>query len=181
MEWDSDVYLFRDQRHAAGVAAAYSRPRLPRLPTDRIRRERACATRDETRALPLVVVAKLANALRLTALDDRADAEGLSPGMALTDARAIVPPLDVMAHDEDADRRLLAAIADWCERFTPLWRSTCRTGFSRHHRLRAFIRRRSGNAANAVQSCARAGNFAARQRLPVPRLPQARSRVARVK
>ncbi len=39
--------------------------------------------------------------------------------MALTDARAIVPRLDVVAHDEEADRRLLAALADWGERFTP--------------------------------------------------------------
>ena len=40
--------------------------------------------------------------------------------MALADARAMIPALDVIAADEAADRKLLERIADWCERFSPL-------------------------------------------------------------
>lgn len=70
--------------------------------------------------LPLVVVAKINNALQLTAVDERAARDGLHPGLPLTDARARVPALDVAEADVTADHALLAAIADWCERFTPL-------------------------------------------------------------
>ncbi len=39
--------------------------------------------------------------------------------MALADARAMLPRLAVKAANEPADRKLLEAIADWCDRFTP--------------------------------------------------------------
>ena len=40
--------------------------------------------------------------------------------MALADARAMYPKLPVVEADPEADRRLLEAIADWCDRYTPL-------------------------------------------------------------
>lgn len=40
--------------------------------------------------------------------------------MGLADARAMHPDLDVEEADESADRRLLEALADWCDRYTPL-------------------------------------------------------------
>ena len=89
---------------------------LPRLPTDRLQR-RASAPRGEK---PLVVVAKVDNALRLTAVDRRAARLNLAAGMMLADARAMIPALEVAEADEDADRTLLEAIADWCDRYTPL-------------------------------------------------------------
>ncbi len=89
---------------------------LPRLPTDRLQR-RAQPSGDKK---PLVIAAKTDNALRLSAVDARAAKLGLSPGMALADARAMIPALDVIAADEAADRKLLERIADWCERFSPL-------------------------------------------------------------
>lgn len=58
--------------------------------------------------------------MRLTALDEAAIANGLYRGQALTDARAILPELDCISEDGSADRRLLSAIADWCDRYTPL-------------------------------------------------------------
>ncbi len=58
--------------------------------------------------------------MRLYALDRRAEKLGLAPGMPLADARARIPDLHVFTADEEADARLLARIADWCERFTPL-------------------------------------------------------------
>jgi len=66
-----------------------------------------------------VVVEKAENALRLSALDRKASALGLSIGQPLADARAMLPELKVMAANEPADLKLLERIADWCERFTP--------------------------------------------------------------
>ncbi len=45
---------------------------------------------------------------------------GLKPGLALADARAILPSLRCCAADETAEAATLAAITDWCRRFTPL-------------------------------------------------------------
>jgi protein ImuB len=69
---------------------------------------------------PLVVVAKENNALRLTAVDPCAARLGLKVGMALTDARAMIVDLTVAEADFMADAALCEAIADWCDRFTPL-------------------------------------------------------------
>lgn len=68
----------------------------------------------------MVCAGRIANAMRLTALDEAAEAIGLKVGQALAEARAICPTLDVVEDDPLADRRLLEAIADWCDRYTPL-------------------------------------------------------------
>ena len=57
---------------------------------------------------------------RLAAVCPLAEAVGLSPGQALTEARAICPSLEVVDDDPAADRAALAALAAWCERYTPL-------------------------------------------------------------
>jgi protein ImuB len=54
------------------------------------------------------------------ALDDAAAHLGLEIGLPLANARAICPQLRVFDADEAADARTLNAIADWCDRFTPL-------------------------------------------------------------
>jgi protein ImuB len=69
---------------------------------------------------PLAVVAKIKSALRLVALDATAERLGLVVGQALADARAMIPSLQVIDEDNPADTGLLAAIADWAERYTPL-------------------------------------------------------------
>ncbi|UTD29932.1 DNA polymerase [Bradyrhizobium sp. WD16] len=108
--------------------------RLPFLPIDRLRRQLARAAMQSGAApadaspplfsspspAPWVVVAKENNALRLTACDSEAMAIGLTIGMPLANARAICPDLRVFDADEDADLRTLNAVADWCDRFTPL-------------------------------------------------------------
>ncbi|MDG3577596.1 DNA polymerase Y family protein [Rhizobium sp. YJ-22] len=71
-------------------------------------------------APPLVCAGRVQNAMRLTALDEAAEALGLKPMQGLAEAKAICPPLDVAMADEAADARFLAAIADWCDRYTPL-------------------------------------------------------------
>jgi protein ImuB len=92
---------------------------FPRLPTDRLRR-RWLRHPPPDWGLPLVIVAKQDNAMRLTAVDRRAADLGLVPGMALASARAMVPAVKVMAANSPADSRLLEKIADWCDGFTPL-------------------------------------------------------------
>jgi protein ImuB len=103
---------------------------LPRLPTDRIKRQLARAGSREENAqskafsreenAPCIVVAKQNNALQISALDDAAAHLGLEIGVPLANARAICPQLQVFDADDAADNRTLNDIADWCDRFTPL-------------------------------------------------------------
>lgn len=60
------------------------------------------------------------NTQRIAALDEQAEALKLKPGLGIADARARYPSLDVIEADPEADRRLLEALADWCDRYTPL-------------------------------------------------------------
>jgi len=55
----------------------------------------------------------------LVALDATAEAAGPAPGMALSEARALCPPLRAEPHAPAADAAGLARLADWAERFTP--------------------------------------------------------------
>ena len=88
---------------------------LPRLPTDRLIRKR----RSQFDA-PLVVSHKANNALYVYALAAQAQSLGLYKGQPLANAQAMVQPLEIVPADEKADATLLEAIADWCDRFTPL-------------------------------------------------------------
>ncbi len=89
---------------------------LPRLSTDRI--ERGLATRDNK--TPHIIAAPSESALRLTAVNNAATALGLKPGMPLADARAMFPSIEVMEADAEADLRVLEAVSDWIDRYTPL-------------------------------------------------------------
>jgi protein ImuB len=112
---------------------------LPRLPTDRIKRqfwrnaatkafssEVSAGSREENASkkdsddAPCIVVAKQNNALQISALDDAAAHLGLEVGLPLANARAVCPDIQVFDADEAADAQALNAIADWCDRFTPL-------------------------------------------------------------
>jgi len=83
------------------------------LATDRLQR------RDEPDKRPLVVVAKVDNALRLTAVDRQAERMNLRVDMPLADARAMISSLRVVEADEATDQKLIERIADWCDRYTP--------------------------------------------------------------
>src|SRR5580704_15686903 len=89
---------------------------LRRLATDRIARSSSAPPEPA----PLVVALQVKNALQLVAMNDAAARLGLRAGMALADAKAMYPALAVADADPEADQRLLAAIADWCDRYTPL-------------------------------------------------------------
>jgi protein ImuB len=90
---------------------------LRRLATDRIARTRSATSPEPA---PFVITLQVKNALQLAAVNDAAARRGLRVGMALADAKAMYPTLTVADADPDADRNLLAAVADWCDRYTPL-------------------------------------------------------------
>jgi protein ImuB len=97
---------------------------LPRLPTDRLHRRAKGASwlsnglaPDEP---PLAVFARVGNAFRLEAVDERAAALGLAVDQPLAEARARVPTLALVERDAAGETETLEAIADWCDRFTPL-------------------------------------------------------------
>ena len=66
------------------------------------------------------MVDKAANALRLAAVDPQALALGLTPGMALADARAQVPHLEAWPHDAAGDAALLDRVLGAFGRFSPM-------------------------------------------------------------
>ncbi|MEW9806439.1 DNA polymerase Y family protein [Mesorhizobium marinum] len=53
-------------------------------------------------------------------MDEEAERLRLKVGMGIADARAMYPAIEIVAEDPAADRRLLEALADWCDRYTPL-------------------------------------------------------------
>jgi len=72
------------------------------------------------KTLPFVFAAKDHNRLVITATNKIAEAQGIVPGMAAADAKAIVTGLQVI--DEQAGRaaKLLKALGEWCIRYTPI-------------------------------------------------------------
>jgi protein ImuB len=107
---------------------------LRRLPTDRIARSREVPTQPLAPSLraagrgALVVYGKRGNAELLTAVDETAARLGLTPGLALAQARAMHPGIEAVAEDTQADAALLESIADWCLRYTPLVACDCPDG-----------------------------------------------------
>lgn len=89
---------------------------FPRLPADRLKRLRP----EAAGASPLVIVEKVQNALRLSTVDQAASDLGLYAGQGLANARAMVPELDAVPANPQADMALLTQLADWCDRFTPV-------------------------------------------------------------
>jgi protein ImuB len=87
---------------------------LERLSTDRIARQR-----DEA-SPPFVVFGKRGNLDLLVAINAAAERLGLSAGLTLAQARAMHPTLTAVPEDAAADAHLLAAVADWCQCYTPL-------------------------------------------------------------
>ena len=104
---------------ALSIPSRYLSIWLRRLATDRLTRRRASVPDDGEHA-PLVVAHMVKSALRIAAMNDAAAHLGLTAGLALADARARHPALEVAPSDPAADQGLLDAIADWCDRYTPL-------------------------------------------------------------
>src|SRR5215510_6817504 len=87
---------------------------LDRLSTDRVARQWREASS------PLVVFGKRGNLDLLLAVNAAAERLGLTAGLALAQARAMHPTFTAVPEDRAADARLLDAIADGCQRYTPL-------------------------------------------------------------
>lgn len=90
---------------------------LPKWSTDRIRRLQPSLDRS---GAPIVTYEKAQNALRLHAVDENAEASGLFPGQALTDARAMRPeiiPIEARAHE---DAKAFERLCERLMRYSPI-------------------------------------------------------------
>lgn len=72
---------------------------------------------------PFAVAEDPPSGLRLMSVNRAAMAEGLGPGMALTDARAMLPGLATAMRDRGAETRFRAGLLRWAQRFSP-WAAT---------------------------------------------------------
>jgi protein ImuB len=91
---------------------------LPQWPIDRRRMVlSACAAPAE--AAPFATVGELGGRQLLAAVDRRAAALGLAPGMPLADALAFVPSLETAAAEPQQDQAALSRLAEWCLRYSP--------------------------------------------------------------
>ena len=68
---------------------------------------------------PLVLVSASKGVRRIHDLDEAALALGLFAGQKVADAMALVPDLHLADAEPEADDRALAALVDWCVRFSP--------------------------------------------------------------
>ncbi len=92
---------------------------FPFLSADRLRAQEPDHSA-RPREAPLVFIARHRNALRIVAVDARAQILGLGPGMALADARTREPGLVAVPVDEMADRQWLQRLARRCMRWSPI-------------------------------------------------------------
>lgn len=89
---------------------------FPRLATDGIQRERGA----EWAARPLAAVVEAGNRIVLAGVNRAAELAGLAPGMTLADARAVAAHLVTAPADARAQAELLARLARWAGRYTPI-------------------------------------------------------------
>ncbi|MBL27961.1 MAG: hypothetical protein CMM50_10495 [Rhodospirillaceae bacterium] len=74
-------------------------------------------------AAPLALIAPVQGVPRVVACGRSAEAAGVQPGMALADARAVVPGLRVFPDAPKRRAKALAGLAEWATRFIP-WAAT---------------------------------------------------------
>ncbi len=100
---------------------------LPRWPIERRNRARRQAGSSRSAkpdsASPFVLTIREKSALRLASLNEAAIKAGLYTGMALADARAIVPGLAAGPLNPAADKKALRTLARWCGCYSP-WTAT---------------------------------------------------------
>jgi protein ImuB len=70
--------------------------------------------------VPCVLRASSHGRMIVTATNLEAEKKDISVGMALADARAIIPELEVLDDKPDLAVKLLKRLAEWCIRFTPI-------------------------------------------------------------
>jgi protein ImuB len=69
--------------------------------------------------LPFVLATPDHGRMVVTAANVLAQKEGINPGMAVADARAIIPSLQVLDDQPELAAKLLNGLAEWCIRYTP--------------------------------------------------------------
>jgi len=70
------------------------------------------------REIPFALSASDHGRMIITAVNESAMKKGIEPGMAVADARALFPSLEVLDDDPALSEKLLKAIAEWCIRYT---------------------------------------------------------------
>ncbi|MGH7155941.1 MAG: Y-family DNA polymerase [Acetobacteraceae bacterium] len=90
--------------------------------TDRLRKQLPLSTPGNEKWMEegLVTFAHDGRRLTVAAADERALAQGIRPGMGLTQARSLMPGLMTMPADPSADLAGLHRLAAWCLRYAPL-------------------------------------------------------------
>lgn len=73
----------------------------------------------ELRKQPFVLRTPVRGRMIITGVNPIASRAGISNGMVLADARAVIPGLQVLDDKPDLPKRLLRKLAEWCIRFTP--------------------------------------------------------------
>lgn len=69
---------------------------------------------------PFVLRAPVHGRMVVTGVNAAAELEGIGVGMALADARALMPTLEVRDDKGELPEKLLKKLAEWCIRFTPV-------------------------------------------------------------
>lgn len=74
----------------------------------------------ELRDLPFLVYVSERGRMLVKASSRTLEREGIVPGMAVADVRAIFPEVNVFPAEPEAEKKLLDNLAGWCLRFTPV-------------------------------------------------------------
>lgn len=74
----------------------------------------------DLRKVPFVLRTPVHGRMIITATNQVAEMRGVSNGMVLADARAIVPDLEVLDDKPDVPEQLLKRLGEWCIRFSPV-------------------------------------------------------------
>ena len=78
-----------------------------------------CLRQPQLRQQPLALRQSVHGRMVVTAVNARAEREGVAPGTTVADARAMIPSLQVFDDKPDQHTRALEKLALWCIRFTP--------------------------------------------------------------
>ncbi|MCJ8209749.1 DNA polymerase Y family protein [Mucilaginibacter sp. RS28] len=74
----------------------------------------------ELKDVPFVLAASEKNRIIIKAANQLAEKQGIIPGSTAADAKAVIPDLKVFDFIPGKAEKLLAAIGEWCIRYTPL-------------------------------------------------------------
>ena len=76
--------------------------------------------RTELHGCPFVLATPDHGRMVITSANAVAQEQGISKGVVVADARAIIPSLKVLDHPSDLAEKILKRIAEWCIRYTPV-------------------------------------------------------------